>query len=162
MTGILGIILLGLVKVFDNVITTAKSISTYQNKKILTSILVIISQFMFYFIVKSIVSDGSIISTSVVCICSGLGTYAAMGFNDHFKKDSTYTNILTCSSNDSIDELCQILLDNKIKYIPVDSYSRTNEKTKTVLVFAQTKYESKLIDKFLEKSETKYLRQILR
>ena len=57
MTGILGIILLGLVKVFDNVITTAKSISTYQNKKILTSILVIISQFMFYFIVKSIVSQ---------------------------------------------------------------------------------------------------------
>lgn len=157
----LEVILLGAVKVLDNVITTAKSITTYQNKRVLTSILVIISQFMFYFIVKSIVNDGSTSSTIIVCICSGIGTYIAMLINDRFKKDSTYTNILTCSCMDSIDELCQYLLEHKIKYIPVDSYSRSNERTKTVLVFAQTRHESKLIDTFLENSETKYLRQIL-
>lgn len=157
----LQLILLGFIKVFDNVITTAKSITTYQNKKVLTSVLVVISQFMFYFIVKSIVTDGSTLSTIIVCICSGIGTYAAMVINDRFKKDATYTNILTCSSNDSIDAMCEYLLEHKIKYIPVDSYSRSNERTKTILAFAQTKYESKLIDKFLEESDTKYLRQIL-
>lgn len=155
------IILLGLIKVLDNVITTAKSITTYQNRKIITSILVVISQFMFYFIVKSIVNDGSTLSTIVVCVCSGVGTYIAMAISDRFKKDATYTNILTCSDTDSIYELCEYLLNNKIKYIPVDSYNRRNEKTKTVMAFAQTRYESKLIDSFLENSETKYLRQIL-
>lgn len=155
------IILLGFIKVIDNVITTAKSITTYQNKKLITSILVVISQFMFYFIVKSIVSDGSIISTIVVCICSGIGTYIAMCISDRFKKDATYTNILTCSSTDSIDTMCDYLLEHKIKYIPVDSYSRSNNRTKTILAFAQTKYESKLIDEFLKNSDTKYLRQIL-
>ena len=154
--------ILGLIKVLDNVISTARSITTYQNKKIITSILVIISQFMFYFIVKSIVSDGSTISTIIVCICSGLGTYIAMVFNDKFKKDITYTNILTCSQTDSIDEMCEYLLMHKIKYIPVDSYSRKNERTKTIIAFAQTKYESSLIDTFLEQSTTKYLRQILK
>ena len=127
----------------------------------LTSVLVIISQFMFYFIVKSIVSDGSTISTIVVCICSGVGTYVAMAINDKTKKDVLFTNILTCSCEDSISELCAYLLDNKIKYIPVDSYSRSNERTKTVLAFATTRFESKLIDKFLENSDVKYLRQIL-
>ena len=117
---------------------------------------------MFYFIIKSIVNDGSTLSTIIVCICSGLGTYIAMVINDRFKKDSTYTNILTCSHNDSIDEMCEYLLAHKIKYIPVDSYSRKNERTKTILAFAQTKYESKLIDEFLDNSNTKYLRQILR
>lgn len=157
----LSVILLGVIKVLDNVISTAKSITTYQNKKLLTSFLVIISQFMFYFIVKSIVSDGSTLSTIIVCICSGVGTYVAMAINDKTKKDVLFTNILTCSCEDSISELCAYLLDNKIKYIPVDSYSRSNERTKTVLAFATTRFESKLIDKFLENSDVKYLRQIL-
>lgn len=152
---------LGLIKVLDNIITTAKSITTYQNKRILTSILVVISQFMFYFVIKSVVEDSSLLSISTVCICSGIGTYIAMLISDKTQKDSTYTNILTCSHEDSISDLCDYLLSNKIKYIPVDSYNRRNEPTKTVLIFATTRHESKLIDIFLEKSEVKYLRQIL-
>ena len=155
------LLILGLVKVLDNVIMTAKSITTYQNKKFITSILVIISQFMFYFIIDSVVSDDSMITTIVICICSGIGTYIAMTINDKTKKDILYTNILTCSCEDSIAELCDYLLSHEIKYIPVDSYNRRNEKTITVMAFASTRHESKLIDKFLEKSETKYLRQIL-
>lgn len=155
------ILLLAFIKIFDNMITTAKSITTYQNKKIITSLLVVISQFMFYFIIKSVVADSSLITTLVVCICSGIGTYIAMLISDKTKRDVTYTNILTCSCEDSIDELCDYLLIHKIKYIPVDSYNRRNERTRTVLAFATTKYESSLIDTFLDKSETKYLRQIL-
>lgn len=153
--------ILGLIKVVDNIITTAKSITTYQNKRLITSVLVVISQFMFYFVIKSVVSDDSLLSISIVCLCSGVGTYIAMLINDKTKKDVTFTNILTCSCDDSISALCSYLLENKIKYIPVDSYSRSNERTKTVLAFASTRYESKLIDKFLENSEVKYLRQIL-
>lgn len=155
------LLILGVIKVLDNMITTAKSITTYQNKKIATSILVIISQFMFYLVIKSVVEDDSFITTTVICLCSGIGTYIAMTISDKTKRDLTYTNILTCSHAESIDELCDYLLEHAIKYIPVDSYNRRNEKTRTVIAFAQTKYESSLIDTFLENSETKYLRQIL-
>lgn len=155
------IIILGLIKVVDNIVTTAKNITTYQNKKLITSILVILSQFLFYFVIKSVVNDESIISISIVCICSGIGTYIAMLINERFKRDVVYTNILTCTCTDSIDELCDYLLEHNIKYIPVDSYNRANIKTKTVFAFAQTKYESTLIDTFLKESKTKYLRQIL-
>jgi hypothetical protein len=83
-----------------------------------------------------------------------------MFVNDRFKKDSTYTNILTCSCTENINMLCVYLLEHNIKHIPVDSYDRDGTKTKTVLIFAQTRCESKLIDTFLKNSETKYLRQI--
>lgn len=156
------LLVLGLIKVIDNIIMTAKSITTYQNKKFITSILVIISQFMFYYIIDSVVADESQLTTIIICICSGIGTYIAMLINDKTKRDSTYTNILTCSRTESVEELCDYLLSHKIKYIALDSYSRSKEATLTVMAFAQTKYESSLIDKFLENSNTKYLRQVIR
>jgi uncharacterized protein YebE (UPF0316 family) len=156
------LIILGIIKVFDNVITTAKSITTYKNKKILTSLLVIISQFLFYFVIKSVVSDDSLSTTIVVCVCSGVGTYLAMIANDKITKDILYTNIITCSNDNSMLELCEYLLNNSIKYIALDSYNRKNESSLTVLAFATTRFESKLIDKFIDQSDTKYLRQVLR
>lgn len=156
------IFILGLIKVLDNVISTAKSITTYKNKKVLTSLLVIISQFLFYFVVKSVVQDSSTFTTLVVCVCSGIGTYLAMLISEKTAKDVTYMNILTCDCNDSTDALCDYLLEHKIKYIPVDSYDRQNKETRTVMAFASNKYESTLIDEFIKKSEVKFLRQVLK
>lgn len=156
------IFVLGLIKVLDNVISTAKSITTYKNKKVLTSLLVIISQFLFYFVVKSVVQDSSTFTTLVVCVCSGIGTYLAMLISEKTAKDVTYMNILTCDCNDSTDALCDYLLEHKIKYIPVDSYDRQNKETRTVMAFASNKYESTLIDEFIKKSEVKFLRQVLK
>lgn len=153
---------LGLIKLFDNIIGTVKNIFIYKNKKLLTSILVVISQFLFYFVIKSIASDDSLLTITIVSICSGLGTYIAMYVNDRLQKEATFTNILTCSHEDSITELCDYLLTNKIKYIPVDSYNRENKPTKTVLAFAATRHESTLIDQFIANSEVKYLRQVLK
>jgi len=155
-------LILGLIKILDNIISTAKTITTYQNKKIMTSLLVIISQLMFYYLIASVVEKNDTITTLMVCICSGIGTYIAMLINDKTKRDITYTNILTCSRTESVEDLCDYLLEHKIKYIALDSYNRKKEDTLTVLAFAQTKYESSLIDQFLETSNVKYLRQIIR
>lgn len=155
-------LILGLIKILDNIISTAKTITTYQNKKIMTSLLVIISQLMFYYLIASVVEKNDTITTLMVCICSGIGTYIAMLINDKTKRDITYTNILTCSRTESVEDLCDYLLEHKIKYIALDSYNRKKEDTLTVLAFAQTKYESSLIDEFLETSNVKYLRQIIR
>lgn len=156
------LIILGLVKIVDNMIMTAKSITTYQNKKILTALLVIISQFIFYFVVKEVSNDSSILSIAVVSVCSGIGTYIMMFGSDKMTKDLTYTNIIDCKCDEDTEKLSKYLLENNIKIVPVASYNyKTNEPTKTIIAFASTRYESKLIDTFLEKSDTKYLRQVL-
>lgn len=158
----LNLLILGLVKILDNIVSTAKTITTYQNKKVLSSLLVVVSQLMFYYLVASVVENGDTITTVVVCVCSGIGTYLAMLVNDKTKRDMTYTNILTCSRTESVESLCDYLLAHKIKYIALDSYNRKKEDTLTVLAFAQTKYESSLIDEFLKNSDVKFLRQIIR
>ena len=109
------VFILGLIKILDNIVGTAKNITVYKNKKILSSLLVILSQFMFYFVIKSVTEDGSLITILAICICSGIGTYIAMFANDKLKKESTFTNILTCNHEYNITELCDYLLANKIK-----------------------------------------------
>lgn len=156
------LLILGLIKIFDNIIGTIKNIFIYKNKKLWTSLMVVISQFLFYFVIQSVASDDSLLTITVISICSGIGTYIAMFANDRFQKEATYTNILTCSCEDSITGLCDYLLSNDIKYIPVDSYNRENKPTKTVLAFASTRHESRLIDEFIANSSVKYLRQVLK
>jgi len=156
------LILLGLIKIFDNIIGTAKNILVYKNKKLATSLLVIVSQFLFYMVIQSVASDDSFTTIIIISVCSGVGTYIAMLANDRLQKEATYSNILTCNHEDSITELCDYLLTHKIKYIPVDSYNRENKPTKTVLAFAATRHESTLIDDFIKNSHTKYLRQVLK
>ena len=156
------LLIIGLIKVFDNIIGTVKNILIYKNKKLWTSILVVITQFLFYFVIQMVATDDSFDAILVISICSGIGTYIAMFANDRLQKEATYTNILTCSCEDSITDLCDYLLRHNIKYIPVDSYNRENKPTKTVLAFAATRYESKLIDEFISNSTVKYLRQVLK
>lgn len=155
-------LILGIIKVIDNVITTAKSITTYQNKKITTSLLVIISQFLFYSVIQSVVENNSALTTWTVCICSGLGTYIAMCINDKFKRDSMYTNILDCSCKDDIKDLCEYLRNANIEYTPLEGRDFDGTHKITIIIYARTKYESKLIDTFLEQSTTKYSRKIIR
>lgn len=156
------ILVLGLIKIIDNVITTAKNITTYQNKKLTTSLLVAISQFLFYSVIQSVVENDSALTTWTVCACSGIGTYIAMHINDKFKRDITYTNILKCECHDSIKELCEYLRDANIDYDPFEGRDIDGTHKITIMVHAKTKYESRLIDKFLENSTTKYTRRILK
>ena len=84
---ILDLLLLMILKTFDNILLTAKSIATYKHKKILSSALVALSQLLFYVVIKQIVNDGSWISIGIVVIASFIGNYIAFIINDKFKKD---------------------------------------------------------------------------
>jgi hypothetical protein len=160
-TDIVQLIILALIKIFDNILMTIKSIATNKNKKILSSILVIINQYMFYFIIKQIQSDSSVLTISVISIFSGVGTLLAFGISDRFSKDAIYTNVLTCSNREDITQLCDYLTKHKIKQVVTPCYTRKWEDTYSVMVFSKTKQESKLIDEYLNNTETKYLREII-
>ena len=80
--------------------------------------------------------------------------------NDRFRKDDTWTNILTCSNKKDIVKLCTMLKEHKIKYLLFDTYNRSFIESYTVMIFSKTKAESRLIDEFLEQTEIKYLRMI--
>jgi hypothetical protein len=161
-TAILNLMLLALTKIFDNTIMVWKSISTYRGQKLISSILVTVSQLMFYFIVKRVVDDDTVATMIIISIASGLGNYIGFIINDKFKKDILWLNILTCSDREDITHLCNYLIDKKIRYVVNTSFTRGWIETYSVMIFAKTKNESKLIDKFISKSNVKYMREIIR
>ena len=153
-------LVLGLIKLCDNIILTAKSIATYKGQKLLSSVLVTISQLIFYVIIDQVVNDSTLTSILIISIASGIGNYLAFMINDKLKKDDVWTNIITSSSQEMLIELCTMLRDHKVKYLLYNTYNRRFEQSYTVTAFTKTKAESKLIDEFLKNTNVRYLRMI--
>ena len=153
-------LLLGIVKIIDNIIMVLKSITTYKGQKILSSILVIISQLIFYLVIQQVVNDNTVLAIIVVSVSSGIGNYIGFILNDKFSKDDVWTNVLTSSDKEMLIGLCTMLKEHKIKYLLFDTYNRKLEESYTVMIFSKTKAESKLIDDYLEQTDVKFLRMI--
>ena len=153
-------LILGCVKIIDNIIMVLKSITTYKGQKILSSILVFISQLIFYLVIQQVVNDNTLLAIIVVSVSSGIGNYIGFLINDKFQKDDTWTNILSTNDKEDATKLCTILKKKKIKYLLFNTFNRQFEESLTIMVFAKTRAESKLIDNYLEFTDTKYLRMI--
>lgn len=156
-----GYIFLAIVKVIDNVISTAKNICQYKEMKILSSVLTIISQLIFYLVISQVIEDNTFLSIAVVSISAGLGNYLAFILNDKFKRDTKWVFIITSSNANDIQNICNNLAESGIKYTVSDGYTRKWQKTINVMVFSKSKDESRLIEKFLANSESKYLKEII-
>ena len=154
-------ILLFIINILDNIISTAKSIATYKEQKITSSLLVITSQLLFYLVVKQVISDNTLLTIIIVSVASGIGNYIAFMINNKFKKDTKWTFIITSSNINDIQNLCNYLAEHRIKYISNDGYTRKGEHTINVMAFSKTKEESRLIENFLKTTESKYLKEII-
>lgn len=157
----IGYILLALVKILDNVILTFKSITTYKEQKILSSILVVISQLIFYLVIDQVIEDNTLMAIAIVSISSGIGNYIAFALNSKFKKDTKWTFVIASSNLDDIQKLCGYLAGHNIKYIANDGYTRKGNHTINVIAFSKSKNESRLIEKFLTNTESKFLKEII-
>ena len=157
----IGYILLAIIKIFDNIVLTAKSIATYKEQKILSSILVIISQLIFYLVIDQVISDNTMLSIIIVSVSSGIGNYIAFEINNRFKKAAKWTFCIASSDLNDIQKLCHYLAEHNIKYIANDGYTRKGKHTINVIAFSKSKDESRLIESFLATTESKYLKEII-
>ena len=155
-------LILGIIKSLDNIILTLKSIYTYKNMKLLSSILVVISQLMFYIIIKEVISDDSMISILIVSIASGIGNYLAFIISDYFKRDDKWQFHLTSSHKEDVLRLCDYLVEHDIKYLANHGLNRRGEETINVIAYSKTKEQSRLIEEYLKNTKSKYLKEINR
>ena len=140
---------LSIVKIVDNVVSTEKSILTHQNKALAASVLVSISQFLFYILIKEVVADSNMISVIVVSVASGVGSYIAFFINNKFSKDTVYINIITSNNKDQMKAFGDHMRAHNIKVVTMPTYGDEIEKTLTALVFANTRNQSKIIDVYV-------------
>jgi hypothetical protein len=154
-------VVLALIKIFDNVVLTAKSIATYKERKIISSILVVISQLIFYLVIDQVINDNTVLAIVIVSVSSGIGNYIAFLINNRFKRDAKWTMCLTSSDKEDVERLCNYLAENEIKYLASDGYDRGMEKTINIIAFSKTKAESRLIEEYLKTTRSKYLKEII-
>ena len=154
-------VLLAAIKVLDNIISTAKSIATFKEQKLLSSVLVVISQLIFYLVINQVINDSTITAIVIVSVSSGIGNYIAFMINNKFKRDTKWTFVITSSDIYDVQKLCNYLAEHNIKYIANDGYTRKGEHTINVIAFSKTKDDSRLIEQYLKESESKYLKEII-
>ena len=157
----LSYVCLAIVKVIDNIISTAKNICQYKEMKILSSILTIVSQLIFYLVISQVIEDNTIISIIIVSVASGLGNLIAFLLNDKFKRDTKWVMLFTSNDINKSKDFSDYLTKNKIKNVVNRGYSRSWEDVINIIIFSKNKAESRLITKYLEDNNFKYLLEII-
>lgn len=154
---IISMSILFLVKVLDNVLGTMKTIFIQRNKMILSTIIVIITNIIFYKLIDA-ASDGGELAIYVISIASGIGTFIALFLSNKFSKDRLFVNVIMNDNKEVMTELREFLMENKITNLTTDAYTKDFKKTLAITVYAETKAQSKLIDNYLKKQDVKFKR----
>ncbi len=153
----IGYIVLAIIKVIDNIVGTAKNIAQYQERKLLSSALVVVSQLLFYLVIDQVIADNSTLAIIIVAIASGVGNYLAFLINAKFRKDAKWVLLFTSSDVDKSKEFSDYLVKNSIRNVVSKGYDRTWENVINIIIFSKSKEESRVITKYLENSNFKYL-----
>ncbi len=148
------------IKLLDSILGTGKTILTQKNKGVLTALTVIATQLIFFKVLDDVMKADSDLKMWVVSIASGVGTYIAILINQKLSKETVYINNILSDDREAMTALCNYLREHKIKNLVTDSYTKDWGKTLAVTVFAETKEQSKLVDKYIAESKTKFLRYV--
>ena len=96
----------------------------------------------------------SMLTTLTVAVASGVGCFLVSGINNKLSKDRTYVNVV-------MQDFRDYLAKHHITNVASDSYTLDwNRKTLTVTAYAETKEQSRIINSYMENSDTKYKRVI--
>ena len=103
----------------------------------------------------------SMLTTLTVAVASGVGCFLVSGINNKLSKDRTYVNVVMSDDMAAMQDFRDYLAKHHITNVASDSYTLDwNRKTLTVTAYAETKKQSRIINSYMENSDTKYKRVI--
>ena len=150
-----------LAKVMDNALSTTKTILIQRSRWLLAGIAVVISDFIYFWVTKRVVSADSYAAMLVVALAGGVGCALACILSDKLSKDRTYVNVIMSDDLDAMKRFRDFLAKHHITNVAADSYTREwNQKTITITAYAETKAESRLINQYISESPLKFKRVI--
>lgn len=158
MNFLINILVVSFVKIIDNILSTGKSILIQRNKAVLAGIFVAVSQIIFYKLIN--VAQNGKYMIYVISVASGIGTYLAIFISNKFSKERLYVNVLLSDDKEAMIDLRNFLQLNKITNLTTDGYTKDFKKTLAVTAYVETKEKSKLLDNYINNSNTKYKRII--
>ena len=161
MTTFLYFALLFAVKVLDNTLNTTKTILIQRNRCLLAGLTVIVSDFLYFTLIKNVLTSDSNLALAVVAVAGGVGCCLAVGISQKLSRDRTFVNVIMSDDKEAMQQLRDFLARHHITNVAADSYTLDwNTKTITITAYAKTKEESNLINRYLEENTLKCKRMI--
>ena len=144
-------------KMLDNALGTAKTILVQRNRCILAGIALALSNYIYFCITRNIVTTDSDLAIVVVSIASGVGCCLAMALNNKLSKERTFVNVIMSDDLEAMQQFRDFLAKHHITNVASDSYTLDwSVKTITITAYAETKEDSKLINRYIENSPLKF------
>lgn len=150
-----------LAKVLDNALSTTKTILIQRSRWLLAGIAVVISDFIYFWVTKRVVSSDSMTAILVVSLAGGVGCAVACLLSDKLSTDRTYVNVIMSDEKEAMMELRDFLAKHHITNVAADSYTLDwDQKTITIMAYAETKAERRLINDYISESPLKFKRVV--
>ena len=161
MHSIIYLAILFIAKVIDNAINTTKTIMIQRSRWVLAGIAVILSDFIYFWIMRNVVTSDNMLTMLIVAVAGGVGCSLACFMNDKLSKDRTYVNVIMSDNLEAMKNLRDFLAEHHITNVAADSYTLDwNTKTITITAYPETKAESRLINEYIDKSQMKFKRVV--
>ena len=138
---------------------TTKTILVQRNRCVLAGISLAVSNFIYLCITKNIITSNSTLALLVVSVASGVGCCLAVAVSNKFSKAKTYVNVIMSDNLAAMQSFRDFLAAHHITNVAADSYTLDwSKKTITITAYADTKEQSRLIDRYIACSGLKYKR----
>lgn len=150
-----------LAKVFDNALSTTKTILIQRSRWLLAGVSVVLSDFTYFWLTKKVVAADNNWAILIVAIAGGVGCSIACLVSERLSKDRTYVNVIMSDNLEAMKAFRDFLAEHHITNVAADTYTLDwNKKTISITAYPETKAENHLITEYIENSPLKFKRVI--
>ena len=150
-----------LAKVFDNAVSTTKTIVILRSRWLLAVVSVVLSDFIYFWLTKKVVAADNNWAILIVAIAGGVGCSIACLVSERLSKDRTYVNVIMSDNLEAMKAFRDFLAEHHITNVAADTYTLDwNKKTISITAYPETKAENHLITEYIENSPLKFKRVI--
>ena len=150
-----------LAKVFDNALSTTKTILIQRSRWLLAGVSVVLSDFIYFWLTKKVVAADNNWAILIVAIAGGVGCSIACLVSERLSKDRTYVNVIMSDNLEAMKAFRDFLAEHHITNVAADTYTLDwNKKTISITAYPETKAENHLITDYIENSPLKFKRVI--
>ena len=150
-----------LAKVFDNALSTTKTILIQRSRWLLAGVSVVLSDFIYFWLTKKVVAADNNWAILIVAIAGGVGCSIACLVSERLSKDRTYVNVIMSDNLEAMKAFRDFLAEHHMTNVAADTYTLDwNKKTISITAYPETKAENHLITEYIENSPLKFKRVI--
>lgn len=157
---VLELLLLFVLKALDNLLSTGKQLLIQRQKPIIAALCVVLSQVIFYKLINEVSAFDGDLAIYIVAVASGAGTLLAVKISDRFSKDRIFVNVILSDDRKAMVKLRNFLRDHHIINLAAEGFTKDWNKTIAITAYAETREQSRLIDRYIRESSTKFKRII--